>query len=107
MNTQPDGVSAMSAELEQVRLRAALARIANMPGHCGNNMRQLAGDALGWPSVGQRDCHACLNGHGNHSTSCPEHPTKPDQRRYEFDGDTWTRSNTADEPRRSAASDSI
>lgn len=93
MNTEPDGVSAMSAELEHLRLRSALARIANMPGHCGRDMRQLAGDALGWPSVHQRDCHACLNGYGNHSTSCPEHPTKPEQRRYVFDGETWKRSN--------------
>lgn len=79
------------AHVELEQMQKALVQIANMPNDGGLNMRQLAGDVLGLPPVGQRDCHGCINGNESHSTSCPKHPTTPDPQRYVFDGETWIR----------------
>lgn len=73
--TEPaGGASALTDGLE--RMRCALRQIAEMPGHAGNSMRQLAGDAIGLEPLGDRECHGCINGEGSHSTSCTKHSDK-------------------------------
>ena len=66
-----EGQSSSTVGLE--RMHGALKQIADMPEHAGGNMRQLAGDAIGLAPLGDRECHGCINGFGNHSTSCSMH----------------------------------